>query len=145
MSTFAKGQPIGLLDSLLREICVGDVITDAKGSEYSIDKYGRAVPLPNGNPKPLKNIIEPTVTDPWVQNTTTPKFKEDETGKVKPAKEEEDPELKKIDDELAFVESIQQHVKAAGDQRLVDELRQRGWTVTCTKLVEKIVYEEVTL
>ena len=31
------------------------------------------------------------------------------------------------------------------DQRLVTELRSRGWTVTCTKTVEKIVYEEVTL
>lgn len=144
MSTFAKGQPIGLLDSQLREICVGDVVTDIKGTEYTIDKYGRAVPLLGSNPKPIKNLDSVTVTDPWVKNTT-PKFKEDETGKVKPAKEEEDPELKKINDELAFVESIQQHVQAAGDLTLVEELRKRGWTVTCTKLVEKIVYEEVTL
>lgn len=36
-------------------------------------------------------------------------------------------------------------VDAASDQMLVDKLRERGWTVTCTKIIEKVIYEEASL
>lgn len=48
-------------------------------------------------------------------------------------------------EEAAAIAVIEQGVKDAGDQRLVDELRARGYNVTCTKLVEKVIYEEVSL
>ena len=112
------GQKIGLTDQLLRDICVGDTIQDAKGVEYSIDRYGRAKPLSGGNEVPVKSLkgVEIVGTNPSNDNP-----------------------------EMHAVNIIEQGVKDAGDQRLVDELRSRGWTVVCSKMIEKITYEEITL
>lgn len=51
-----KGAPVGV-DSTFREICVGDIVRDADGKEYTVDEYGRAKPL-NGvdNVVPLKRL-----------------------------------------------------------------------------------------
>lgn len=121
MAAKSKGAPIGAEDDLCVPVHVGDEIRDNDGNNYSIDQYGRAKPLSGGNSVPLISLGSYTITRSWQ--------------KSEPEKSEEEKEQDLID----------VHVHAAGDQRLVDELRSRGWTVTCTKITEKIVYEEVVL
>lgn len=115
------GQSIGLTDSLMRDIHVGDLIQDATGARYSIDRYGRAKPLHGGNEVPVKNLEGVEVLDP-VQITPP----------------HTDPEKEAVD-------QIHAAIKDAGDQTLVDELRLRGWTVICSKKVEKVVFETVEI
>ena len=125
----SKGTPIGAQDEFLRPICVGDTVTDAKGITYTINKYGRARQLGGSkecSPSLLKGL---TVTEPW---------NKDEAPKADPAKPEKNEEERNL-------EAIIFSVKAAGDQTLVDELRSRGWKVTCEKLIEKVVFETVAL
>lgn len=129
MAFLSKGTPIGTQDEFLRPICVGDTVTDAKGITYTINKYGRARQLGGSkecSPSLLKGL---TVTEPW---------NKDEAPKAEPAKQEENEERK-------YIEEICTAVKDAGDQTLVDELRLRGWKVTCEKLIEKVVFETVAL
>lgn len=115
------GQFIGLQDQLLRDIHVGDLLKDAKGVEYTVDRFGRAKPLDGGNELPVRQLTGCEVVSEW-----------------KPAEE------KKTDEEKDL-ELIDVYVHASGDERLVSELRSRGWTVTCSRVIEKIVYEEVSL
>lgn len=116
------GQYIGLQDQLLHDIHVGDLVKDFSGKEYTIDRFGRAKPIDGSNECPVRQLKGCEVVNEW-----------------KPAMPEPSDEEEK---ELQLIEI---YVHAAGEQRLVDELRSRGWTVTCSRVVEKIVYEEVAL
>lgn len=118
------GQFIGLQDQLLHDIHVGDLVKDAKGVEYTVDRFGRAKPLDGGNEIPVRKLTGCEVVSEW-----------------KPAPAEE-PEM---DDEEKAIHAIYEGVEAAGDQMLVDQLRKRGYTVTCTKVVEKVIYVDVSL
>lgn len=131
------GQSIGLTDQLLRDIHVGDLLTDADGVEYTVDKYARAVPTKGGNEVPIRKLKGCEIKEYW---TPAP---ETETLTNEPEKPAAEPE--ETNEEEKQLELINLYIHAAGDQRLVTELRSRGWTVTCTKTVEKIVYEEVAL
>lgn len=122
-----KGQKIGLTDQLLRDICVGDEVIDAGGVHYTIDRFGRAKPTSGGNEVPVRSLKGCEVTKPW---------------EPAPADKTKAPAR---DPESEAIHQMYEAVDAAGDQMLVDKLRSRGWTVTCTKTVEKIVYEEVSL
>ena len=130
-----RGTAIGALDEYLAEIRVGDEVQDAQGSSYTIDKNGWCKPLDGGSSRSLQKVGPVTVTRGW--DADADRFQENpKTGKIEPAKE---------DEEEAHIRRIHTIVKDAGDQTLVDELRDRGWKVTCTKVVEKVVYEEVAL
>lgn len=129
------GQYIGLQDQLLHDIHVGDTLTDANGVQYTVDRFGRAKPLDGSNERPVRRLVGCEVIQEW--EPAAPKFTEND-GKVGPAKPEKTEEEKELD-------LIDTYVHASGDQRLVDELRSRGWTVTCARTIEKIVYEEVSL
>lgn len=118
-----NGQKIGLTDQLLRDICVGDLVADAKGVQYTIDRYGRAKPLDGGNEVPVRSLTGCEVALPYGSEPPAP---------------ERDPEQEAI-------HQMYEAVDAACDQMLVDKLRERGWNVVCTKMVEKVVYEEVAL
>ncbi len=133
------GQSIGLTDQLLRDIHVGDLLTDADGVEYTVDKYARAVPTKGGNEVPIRKLKGCEIKEYW----TPAPAPEIETLANEPEKPAAEPE--ETNEEEKQLELINLYVHAAGDQRLVNELRARGWTVTCTKTVEKIVYEEVAL
>lgn len=130
------GQPIGLTDSLLRDIHVGDIVQDAEGIRYTIDRYGRAKPLQGGNEIPVKNLKNCEIVE-FAEVPSETFAVNPETNRIEPVKE---PEVKTdpIHDMYVALDS-------ATDQMLADKLRERGWKVTCTKIVEKIVYEEVTL
>ena len=125
------GTSTGVLDEFLTDICVGDEIVDKAGTHYTIDRFGRAKPTSGGNEVPLKSLEGVTVCKSWAGHAES----------ITKAVETRP----KISDELKALEQIQAGVKDAGDQTLVDELRKRGYTVTCTKLVEKVVYEEASL
>lgn len=129
------GQSIGLTDQLLRDIHVGDLLTDADGVEYTVDRYGRALPVLGGNEVPIRKLKGCEIKEVW-----TPAPEAEKKAVEKPA-----PEPAEMSEEEKQLELINMYVHASGDQRLVAELRSRGWTVTCTKTVEKIVYEEVAL
>ena len=129
MATLRMGQPIGLTDQLLRDIHVGDLLIDSNGVEYTVDRYGRAVPTQGGNCVPIRQLRGCEIKEAW---TPAPK------PEAKPASEEKTEEEKQI-------ELIEKFIRASGDQRLVDELRGRGYTVTCTKIAQNIVIEEVQL
>ena len=131
------GQSIGLTDQLLRDIHVGDLLTDADGVEYTVDKYARAVPTKGGNEVPIRKLKGCEIKEYW---TPAP-----EVEKPAPVAETPDPEPAEMSEEEKQLELINLYIHAAGDQRLVTELRSRGWTVTCTKMVEKVVFEEVAL
>lgn len=123
------GQYIGLQDQLLHDIHVGDLVTDFSGKQYTIDRFGRAKPLDGSNECTVRSLRGCEVISEWKPAES----KKTET--KAPEKSEEEKEL----------ELISTYIHAAGDQRLVDELRSRGWTVACTKIVEKVVFEEVAL
>ena len=131
-----KGQFIGLQDQLLHDIHVGDLLKDAKGVEYTVDRFGRAKPLDGGNELPARKLTGCEVVSEW-----KPAPAEEPAGKAKAPKAAE-PEM---DEEEKAIHAMYEGVEAASDQMLVDQLRKRGYTVTCTKVVEKIVYEEVAL
>lgn len=124
------GQKIGLTDQLLRDICVGDVVKDAKGVEYSVDKYGRAKPLNGGNEVPIRSLTGCEVVSELPGND---------------ASSAPFPDIVVLGEEEQTLADIRKYTALAGDQTLVDELRDRGWTVVCTKVVEKTIYEEVKL
>ena len=115
-----NGQKIGLTDQLLRDICVGDLVADAKGVQYTIDRYGRAKPLDGGNEVPVRSLTGCEVVLPFGSEP------------------ERDPEQEAI-------HQMYEAVDAASDQMLVYKLRERGWNVVCTRIVEKTVFEEVAL
>jgi len=128
-----QGASTGVLDEFLADICVGDEIVDKAGTHYTVDRFGRAKPTSGGNEVPLKSLEGVTVSKSWAGGVVT-------TTKTA------EPKLKIFKNpETEAVEQIRAGVKDAGDQTLVDELRERGYTVTCTKVVEKIVFEEVAL
>lgn len=131
------GQSIGLTDQLLRDIHVGDLLIDADGVEYTVDKYARAVPTKGGNEVPIRKLKGCEIKEYW---TPAPEVEKPAPEPEKPAAEPEE-----TNEEEKQLELINLYIHAAGDQRLVTELSSRGWTVTCTKTVEKIVYEEVAL
>lgn len=130
------GQYIGLQDQMLHDIHVGDLLKDAKGAEYTVDRYGRAKPVDGGNEVPVRKLIGCEVVSEW-----KPAPAEEPAGKAEAPKAAE-PEMNV---EEKAIHAIYEGVDAASDQMLVDQLRKRGYTVTCTKTVEKIVYEEVAL
>ena len=125
------GTRTGVLDEFFTDICVGDEIVDKAGTHYTIDRFGRAKPLSGGNEMPLKSLEGVTICKSWTDNAEAI-IKAVET---KP----------RANDEQKALEQIQAGVKDAGDQTLVDELRKRGWTVVCTKKIERVIVEEVTL
>jgi hypothetical protein len=130
------GQYIGLQDQLFHDIHVGDLLKDAKGAEYTVDRFGRAKPLDGGNELPVRKLTGCEVVSEW-----KPAPSEEPAVKTKAAPEPE-PEM---NDEEKAIHAMYEGVDAAGDQMLVDQLRKRGYTVTCTKVVERVVYEEVSL
>lgn len=130
------GQYIGLQDQMLHDIHVGDLLKDAKGAEYTVDRFGRAKPVDGGNEVPVRKLIGCEVVSEW-----KPALAEEPAGKAEAPKAAE-PEMNV---EEKAIHAIYEGVDAASDQMLVDQLRKRGYTVTCTKTVEKIVYEEVAL
>ena len=130
------GQYIGLQDQMLHDIHVGDLLKDAKGAEYTVDRFGRAKPVDGGNEVPVRKLIGCEVVGEW-----KPAPAEEPAGKAEAPKAAE-PEMNV---EEKAIHAIYEGVDAASDQMLVDQLRKRGYTVTCTKTVEKIVYEEVAL
>lgn len=121
-----KGASTGVLDEFFAAIHVGDEIVDKAGKHYTVDRFGRAKPTDGGNEMPLKELEGLTVCKSW-----------DGSGNAV--------SVKKTSEETENLKAIQKGVQDAGDQTLVDELRRRGWEVKCTKVVEKIVYEEVAL
>ena len=131
------GQSIGLTDRLLRDIHVGDLLTDADGVEYTVDKYARAVPTRGGNEVPIRKLKGCEIKEYW---TPAP---ETETLANEPEKPAAEPE--ETNEEEKQLELINLYIHAAGAPQLVTELRARGWIVTCTRIVEKIVLEEVAL
>lgn len=133
MAAKSKGTPIGVEDDVCVPICVGDEIRDVNGNSYTIDQHGHAKPLSGGNAVRLAALDGVMVTRPFKKEQQQISAKPALT--PKPEKSEEEKEL----------ELISTYIHAAGDQRLVDELRSRGWTVACTKIVEKVVFEEVAL
>ena len=130
------GQYIGLQDQMLHDIHVGDLLKDAKGAEYTVDRFGRAKPVDGGNEVPVRKLIGCEVVGEW-----NPAPAEEPAGKAEAPKAAE-PEMNV---EEKAIHAIYEGVDAASDQMLVDQLRKRGYTVTCTKTVEKIGYEEVAL
>lgn len=130
------GQYIGLQDQMLHDIHVGDLLKDAKGAEYTVDRFGRAKPVDGGNEVPVRKLIGCEVVSEW-----KPAPAEEPAGKAEAPKAAE-PEM---NEEEKAIHAIYEGVDAASDQMLVDQLRKRGYTVTCTKTIEKIVYEEVAL
>ena len=130
------GQYIGLQDQMFHDIHVGDLLKDAKGAEYTVDRFGRAKPVDGGNEVPVRKLIGCEVVGEW-----KPAPAEEPAGKAEAPKAAE-PEM---NEEEKAIHAIYEGVDAASDQMLVDQLRKRGYTVTCTKTVEKIVYEEVAL
>lgn len=130
------GQYIGLQDQMFHDIHVGDLLKDAKGAEYTVDRFGRAKPVDGGNEVPVRKLIGCEVVGEW-----KPAPAEEPAGKAEAPKAAE-PEM---NEEEKAIHAMYEGVDAASDQMLVDQLRKRGYTVTCTKTVEKIVYEEVAL
>lgn len=130
------GQYIGLQDQMFHDIHVGDLLKDAKGAEYTVDRFGRAKPVDGGNEVPVRKLIGCEVISEW-----KPAPAEEPAGKAEAPKAAE-PEM---NEEEKAIHAIYEGVDAASDQMLVDQLRKRGYTVTCTKTIEKIVYEEVAL
>lgn len=130
------GQYIGLQDQMFHDIHVGDLLKDAKGAEYTVDRFGRAKPVDGGNEVPVRKLIGCEVVGEW-----KPAPAEEPAGKAEAPKAAE-PEM---NEEEKAIHAIYEGVDAASDQMLVDQLRKRGYTVTCTKTVEKVVYEEVAL
>ena len=124
------GTPIGALDELLLEICVGDTVVDAQGRKYTVDKNSWLKPCEGGSSKSLQVVGPVTVLASW-----------DGHGHAVSAKRPADDR----NEEAENLKAIKKGVQDAGDQTLVDELRRRGWKVTCSKVVEKVVYEEVAL
>ena len=139
------GTSTGVLDEFLADICVGDMIVDKAGTHYTIDRFGRAKPTSGGNEVPLKSLEGVTVCKSWSGGVvTTTKTAE---AKVKAIVDDlyGNNGKPKANEEEQNIHAMYEGVDAASDQMLVDKLRERGWTVTCTKVVEKIVFEEVTL
>lgn len=134
-----KGTSTGVLDSFLAEICVGDEIMDAAGTHYTIDQFGRAKPLNGGNVTELSCIKGATIFQTYKAASTSAKVEFLSSRSEKKAAEPE------MNEEEKNIHAMYEGVDAASDQMLVDQLRKRGYTVTCTKVVEKIVYEEVAL
>lgn len=130
------GQHIGLQDQMFHDIHVGDLLKDAKGAEYTVDRFGRAKPVDGGNEVPVRKLIGCEVVGEW-----KPAPAEEPAGKAEAPKAAE-PEM---NEEEKAIHAIYEGVDAVSDQMLVDQLRKRGYTVTCTKTIEKIVYEEVAL
>ena len=139
------GTSTGVLDEFLADICVGDMIVDKAGTHYTVDRFGRAKPTSGGNEVPLKSLEGVTVCKSWSGGVvTTTKTAE---AKVKAIVDDlyGNNGKPKANEEEQNIHAMYEGVDAASDQMLVDKLRERGWTVTCTKVVEKIVFEEVTL
>lgn len=132
-----KGTSTGALDEFFATIHVGDEIVDKAGKHYTVDRFGRAKPTDGGNEMPLKELEGLTVCKSWDGggNAVSAVRKEPKLKILKNPENEEEENLK----------AIRKGVQDAGDQTLVDELRRRGWEVKCTKVVEKVVYEEVAL
>lgn len=131
MAAKAKGAPIGAEDDLCCPLHVGDEIKDINGNKYTIDQYGRAKPLSGGNSVPVNTLEGLLLVRCYTKDQQT-------VQKVVPVSRE-------VNEEEKEMSQIEFYVHAAGDQRLVDELRSRGWNVTCAKITEKVVYEEVAL
>ena len=121
MGKMKKGTNVGL-DKNYDNICVGDTIIDENETEYVINAYGVAVDSTSGGTKKLSELKG-----------------------IELVKSEKAPEKTPPDTEEKEIEKIHAAVKDAGDQTLVDELRARGWTVVCSKQVEKVIYETVEL
>ena len=126
-----QGTSTGVLDEFLTDICVGDEIVDKAGTHYTIDRFGRAKHTSGGNEVPLKSLEGATVCKSWAGHA------ESITKAV-----ETKPQAKGAEQ---AIHAMYEGVDAASDQMLVDKLRERGWTVTCTKIIEKVVYEEASL
>ena len=131
------GTPTGVQDEFFNEICVGDTVVDRAGRSYTVDRYGRANPTTGGDVVRLQDLDMVTIETSWREHA-------DAISKAVKEKPAPDGEAEMNEEEKAL-HAIYEGVDNASDQLLVDKLRERGWTVTCTKRVEKIVYEDVSL
>lgn len=110
-----KGTNVGL-DRNYNNVRVGDVVVMPDGAEFTINSYGMAVDA-KGKSRKLADL----------------KGCEVKKQPEQPAAEEHLPDT----DLKALAEF--------GDKDLVAELRRRGWSVTCTKKVEKVVLKTVKI
>lgn len=144
-----QGASTGVLDEFLADICVGDEIVDKAGTHFTIDRFGRAKPTSGGNELPLKSLEGVTVSKSWAGGavTTTKTAEAKAKAKIKAVVDDfyGNKGKPKANEEEQNIHAMCEGVDAASDQMLVDKLRERGYTVTCTKVVEKIVFEEVAL
>lgn len=140
-----QGASTGVLDEFLADICVGDEIVDKAGTHYTIDRFGRAKPTSGGNEVPLKSLEGVTVCKSWAGHAES--ITKVAKAKVKAIVDDfyGNKGKPKANEEEQNIHAMYEGVDAASDQMLVDKLRERGYTVTCTKVVEKIVFEEVAL
>lgn len=134
-----KGTSTGVLDEFFATIHVGDEIVDKAGKHYTVDRFGRAKPTDGGNEMPLKKLEGLTVCKSWAGHAETITRAVEKTAPAPEPKKELDP------GPLKGFNPGDTSVHDAPDQMLAGELRKRGWTVTCTKIVEKVVFEEVAL
>lgn len=109
-----KGTHVGL-DKNYKNVCVGDLIKDADGYVYTIDRYGRAV-RKDGDSFELSTI------HPFELYLPEPEQPQEE-----PAPKELDPGL------LPGFNPGDTSVHDAPDQMLAEELRRRGYEVKATK------------
>lgn len=126
MGKMKHGTNVGL-DKNYNNVCVGDTVRDDAGNEYIINAYGVAVDSAKGGTKKLSELkgIE------LVKSSETP-----------PALEKEAPEALPAEDRQKLLKNA---LEALTDLDMVTELRSRGWTVTCEKMVERVVIDTIAL
>ena len=122
MSKMKKGTNVGL-DKNYDNVRVGDTIVAKDGVEYAINSYGMAVG-PDGKSKKLSEVKDFEVRKQPGQPAA--EAAQELTEELLPGTD-----LKALDE--------------FDDNELVAELRRRGWTVACTKKVEKVVLKTVKL
>lgn len=124
-----KGTNVGL-DKNYDNVRVGDTIVAGDGSSYEINAYGMAVGS-DGKAKKLSDIKDFTLKK---QNDGPEKAPKKKLEEKKSHKETNAPEA-------AEPKGIEEYT----NEQLVAELRKRGWKVSCTKKVEKVIYKNVKL
>lgn len=122
MFKMKKGTNVGL-DRNFNNVRVGDTIVAKDGTEYTINNYGVAVDQEHK----IKKLSD-------IKDFEVKKQSELPTAKTTSKK----PKTKDINSKVNTLTELT-------DEILVAELRRRGWNVTCTKKVEKVVYKTVKL
>lgn len=123
-----KGTNVGL-DKNYDNVRVGDTIVAGDGSNYEINAYGMAVGS-DGKAKKLSDIKDFTL-----------KKQNDAPEKAAKKKLEEKSDKETSAPETAQPKGIEEYT----NEELVAELRKRGWKVSCTKKVEKVIYKSIKI